>query len=347
MSWFSDLTGFEEPTHHPHTTIHTHIKLTGDGTSTAKLSFPNGQERQAGRLDLMSLSQLRALTGDLSAGRGQRSTLRERVGDVGQLHSEPTSHNALFQVASQFNLLEMISPNITPERGITGYIHDRTQGPTCALAAAAGTIYRNYFVQLQGPRGPQRGQTADAQINCICELGVALGNQGDSLWEMRNGYLMPTGEGLREIYQRLTTMSEGERDHLRGLLRVGVQWDTEVTRADAPQGQRVQQAYCSALPITYAGGSPALWEPFARLVLEATYEHTLRSAALNLRERGARTVYLTAVGGGVFGNDHAWINDAIIRALKQVEGAGLDVVCVSYGGSSEHTRALISAWGTL
>ena len=48
--------------------------------------------------------------------------------------------NALFQVASQFNLLEMINPNITPEMGIDRYEFDRTQGPICAMSCGAETI---------------------------------------------------------------------------------------------------------------------------------------------------------------------------------------------------------------
>jgi hypothetical protein len=63
----------------------------------------------------------------------------------------PTS--ALFQVASQFNALEMVAPNITPEDGVTRYQHDRTQGPACAIAAGAATIYRNYFVPVAGGIG--------------------------------------------------------------------------------------------------------------------------------------------------------------------------------------------------
>ena len=50
-------------------------------------------------------------------------------------------------MASQFNLLEMTAPSITPEHGVARYQLDRTQGPACAIAAGAATIYRNYFAQ--------------------------------------------------------------------------------------------------------------------------------------------------------------------------------------------------------
>jgi hypothetical protein len=48
----------------------------------------------------------------------------------------------VFQVASQFNVLEMVSPDVGPEAGVTGYQHDRTQGPACAMSCPAATVFR-------------------------------------------------------------------------------------------------------------------------------------------------------------------------------------------------------------
>lgn len=72
---------------------------------------------------------------------------------------------ALFQVASQFNLLEMQSHHNTPESGVGIYGSDSTQGPACAIASGAGTIYRNYFVPVNG----QIGQSKDNQIDCLTQ----------------------------------------------------------------------------------------------------------------------------------------------------------------------------------
>lgn len=65
-----------------------------------------------------------------SAG-GVPGRLKVKVvtGDVRKMHQAPEHAGALFQVASQFNLLEMVSPTVTPEQGVTCYQHDRTQGP--------------------------------------------------------------------------------------------------------------------------------------------------------------------------------------------------------------------------
>src|SRR5215475_2263822 len=97
----------------------------------------------------------------------QSAAFRRRVkvsivtGDVRQMHRSPQYAGALFQVASQFNLLEMVSPEIPPEHVVTRYQYDRTQGPACAIAAGAATIYRNYFAPLAGGFG----QTVDRQFD--------------------------------------------------------------------------------------------------------------------------------------------------------------------------------------
>ena len=67
------------------------------------------------------------------------------------MHQAPEYAGALFQVASQFNALEMTGPNVTPEDGVTRYQHrPDLQGPACAIAAGAATIYRNYFAPVAG-----------------------------------------------------------------------------------------------------------------------------------------------------------------------------------------------------
>ena len=87
------------------------------------------------------------------------------------------------------------------------------------------------------------------------------------------------------------------------------------------------------------------WEPFARLVLEATYEATLLAAVEQSLAGRSNTVLLTRVGGGVFGNADAWIDDAIVRAPTLVEHAGLDIQLVSYGQVHQLFRAITERFG--
>src|SRR5262249_19220469 len=150
-------------------------------------------------------------------------------GDVRQMHQAPENTGGLFQVASQFNLLEMVSPSVTPEDGVTRYQHDRTQGPACAIAAGAATVYRNYFV----PLGGGFGQTRDRQLDALSELGETLSKQMNrpvlALWEMRNGYALCSREGLDAITGHLEALEPQQRDVLRDKLSIGIHRDVEVT----------------------------------------------------------------------------------------------------------------------
>lgn len=328
MTWFEDLTGFQETEPEE-----VRRNLIVDGTKL--ISKANGRTMTWGRLETPTLAELRQRARFCKTAPG-KIMVRELVADVQSLHRDQANAGAFFQVASQFNLLEMISPMITPELGVGGYENDSTQGPSCAMAAGAGTIYRNYFAPVNG----QPGQAADRQIDCLADLGKALGNEDGSLWRMRNGYALPSAKGLSTIASTLRTLHEDALDALRQLLRIGIQWDTEVTLDNC--SHLVSQAYCSALPVAYMSHSSALWEPFARLVLEASYEAALCAAILNYKQTGNNCTYLTLLGGGAFGNQTDWIVDAAIRALRIYEDCALDVAVVSYRISRPHVQQIVS-----
>ncbi|KNC84078.1 hypothetical protein SARC_03706 [Sphaeroforma arctica JP610] len=68
---------------------------------------------------------------------------------MNNIFSDPKqSKDAVVQVASQFNLLEMADPDTTPTNGISIYYYDRTQGPVCAMQTPYGTLFRNYFANV-------------------------------------------------------------------------------------------------------------------------------------------------------------------------------------------------------
>lgn len=327
--WFHDLMGFKELTYEE-----TRANLEVAGTTLR--SQVNNHSYAIGVLETPSLAELRdraASIVDLLAGTLRVSNV---VGDVGRLHRDPANRRALFQVASQFNLLEMTGPEVTPEHGVTRYAFDRTQGPACAIAAGAATIYRNYFAPVDG----HVGQTQDRQIDCLRDLGAALRNEDNPLWTMRNGYALCTEVGLASIARTLDAMSVAEQDSLRDRLRVGLHWDVEVTGGIAP-GLLVSQVFCSALPVAYTRIPSTRWQAFATLVLEAAYEATLWAAVLNTNRATSNVVYLTRVGGGAFGNETTWIDGAIRRALKMVAGVGLDVRVVSYGQPDRELLRLV------
>ena len=330
MTWFTKLTGIDEQS-----PDHVRRKLLLDGDCIVS---PTGKRMAFGRFQTPQLAELRQAIDDADLDPAA-SSICEVVADVRVLHANRTNAGAMFQVASQFNLLEMTGPGVTPERGVGIYQNDPTQGPACAIACGAGTIYRNYFVEVDG----QVGQTADKQIDCAADLGAELGNTNQQLWIMQNGYLFPSDAGLDEITQRIRSASETERNGLLGRLRIGLQLEAEVTLNDA--GHRVSQAYCSALPVAYGRQPTDQWSDFAKLILDAAYEATLAAAVLNAAQTGSRVVYLTLLGGGVFGNRDDWIIDAIERAFKLHCDHGLDVRIVSYRYANPAVASLVDRVG--
>ncbi|HBB94900.1 MAG TPA: hypothetical protein DC054_05875 [Blastocatellia bacterium] len=328
MTWFETLTGFAEESPQQ-----IRANMTIDGNELT--SHVNGKLLICGDLEIPSLAQLRERV-HASGYKVGKISVREVVADVQALHTNETNASSLFQVASQFNLLEMVSPSVVPEDGIGIYEDDHTQGPACAIAAGAGTIYRNYFATVNG----NTGQSAGNQIDCLADIGAALGNSENRLWEMRNGYALASQSGLFEISNRLRAADESELDGWRQLLRIGIQWNTQVTLNDSKH--LVSQAYCSALPVAYCHYSSSLWADFARLVLEASYEATICAAILNSMRNGDNRLFLTLVGGGAFGNETDWIIGGIQRALKLYREAELDVAIVSYGSSKESVQQLVS-----
>ena len=102
MDWFEKLTGFREMSFDD-----TRAKLKVEGSQLQSLI--NGKSYGIGELELVPLQALHERV--KSAG-GLPGRLKVSVvaGDVRQMHQSSENAGALFQVASQFNLLEMVSP---------------------------------------------------------------------------------------------------------------------------------------------------------------------------------------------------------------------------------------------
>jgi hypothetical protein len=317
--WFEDLTGFKEKNPGQ-------VRLNLEISGNTLISKVNGAEYNFGRLEVASLDELKNQSPRLETYKS-KIHIEEVVGNIQTFHNEKSNNGAFFQAASQFNLLEMAGPGVTPERGVGIYEKDHTQGPACAIACGAGTIYRNYFANVNG----QIGQSSNNQIDCLMEIGIALNNEKYKLWEMSNGYALANIEGLKNITRQIRNRSEEEYEKLKGKLRIGLQWDTEVTTSESKH--LVTQAYCSALPVAYSRVESEYWTDFAQLILEAAYEATFYAALINYHKTGNNKIFLTLVGGGAFGNRIDWIIDAIGKSIYKFSNTPLDVKIVSFGSS--------------
>jgi hypothetical protein len=304
--WFETLFGFPEGSYEE-----TRARFVLQGNTLR--SLVNGRAFSVGTFTTPTLASLREAAKGMRPGRP--IVTHETIGDVLELHALAENEGALFQVASQLNCLEFAGPDELPEDGVTQYAFDPTQGPACALAAGAATVFRNYFVDVDG----ERGQTASRQIDNLAGVVRALGHP---VVDVRNGY---TFSDAARLALAAELIARGDRDALMGELAIGLQVDVDVTfsRRWAPPEtpRRVSQAFCSALSCGYASGTLDEWEPLATLVLDGAYEATLLAAVVS----GCERVWLTFLGGGAFGNHPSWIATAIARALDRVSHHALDV----------------------
>lgn len=327
--WFEKLVGFKEITPEQ---VRENIEIV-DNKLISKI---NNQEFIFGRLETPSLEELRSQTESIVKYRSQIK-VSEVVGNIQTFHKDFSNYNSVIQVASQFNLLEMIGPDITPEDGVGIYEYDATQGPACAIACGAGTIYRNYFANVNG----QIGQTSTKQIDCLYEIGIEFENEKYNHWQMKNGYALASREGLIYISNHIKSISETKYEYLKGKLRIGIQWNSEVTLSS--NENLITQVYCSALPVAYSDIEKELWSGFAKMVLEATYEATLFAALLNYERTKNNTVFLTLIGGGAFGNEKEWIFNAIDKSIMKFSNTPLDIKIVSYGTSNRDIQQFIDS----
>lgn len=105
MDWFEELTGFAEQSPEQ---VRANLSL----FSGRLCSVVNKRCWHVGRLTLPSLAQLRTIKPNTKG----KLKVRELVADVQHLHTQAENADALFQVASQFNVLEMVSPNVAQKR---------------------------------------------------------------------------------------------------------------------------------------------------------------------------------------------------------------------------------------
>lgn len=291
----------------------------------------SGREFACGQFSTPSLRSLREQAG-ATRKQGTLAFAHAVTGDIFLWHAKHPQ--ATFQVASQFNCLEFPDPNTVPSDGITNYVYDNTQGPACSVACAPATLVRNYFA----------GQSDDQQINNLQDLELALGTVGQ-YFTVRNGYVNSDSTKIQHLNQAL---GSADRDELLGLVRVGWHRQCQVVFATReydvlPEEVLVSQVFGSAISCAYAARvSLDEWERLAQLVLDAAYEATLLCAHLDkVQGVGNGKVFLTLLGGGVFGNLDVWIAKAIARALSACADLELEVVICHYARVDSNIERLI------
>lgn len=135
MDWFEKLTGFRETDYDD-----TRGKLRVEGRRLKSLI--NGKSYGIGELELVIIAS------PAREGKIRKRPLWKTQGKCGNrrraTHASVSRERPGF-VSSGLSIQSPGDdrPEVTPENGVTIYEHDHTQGPACAIAAGAATIYRN------------------------------------------------------------------------------------------------------------------------------------------------------------------------------------------------------------
>merc|ERR1719379_271394 len=168
-----------------------------------------------------------------------------------------------------------------------------------------------------------------------------IGNGAEKkFFNIQNGYTFATEEQLKKlrvaINQNAPTM-----EAYQGALRIGIHHDVQVTSKGwgsqmlNDPDQIITQVFGSACAVGYNEGTDSsAWKEFASLILEASYEATLLVGLLTAHQHkgkcGSHRIFLTCLGGGVFGNEMEWIAQAIYRACYKFKAYDLDIRINSY-----------------
>lgn len=248
--------------------------------------------------------------------------------DVGALQADPKNIDAVFQVASNFSALEPVSKNDIPD-GITDYIKDYTQGPFASISAAPGLFYRMYGIFYDPAKEPaQWRQTETHQIELLG--GGIKYPRLKKIFPVTNGYVNYSDypEALNEEItakdiEEIRIGYHSDIQVIYGLTMGSKQYDVK------DKNQIINQVFTAAMDLTglnkaYKKNPTAIQR--AKVLLDAAYEGTLRAALTN----GKKKVFLTLIGGGVFGNKCSWIAESIAKNKQLIKGYDLDVTLIIY-----------------
>jgi hypothetical protein len=336
--WFDRIFGFNEMglVGMPVVRKFLHVEDDSNGRKFLVGNIDGSQKRLNAGIPLcLSVGKLLESVSPLTQSAGvRRLAYYNMFGDIKNFHMDTRLAGSLFQVASQFNALEMVDASVIPEEGITKYEHDRTQGPICAMVCPYGTVYRNYFSMMPG----ETPQTKDNQLNTLSKLtsppfNFKLINQ--------NGYVYPESRSEARRIEQLLKNRDNFLNAMK-LVEYFIQDDTTVVNSDggsAAELHSVSQIYCSALPLAYFHEQLVDCPMFLNMILHAVYFSTLARASHMARVRKNRVkVFLTRVGGGVFGNPDTMIDAAIKSATNYFSSEPIDVIMVNYRPNTPFTE---------
>jgi len=284
----------------------------------------------AGKLHYVSIGQLKDEV--ILNKKGDIQPIRlfsgNKHADITKILNKPENRGHMFQAASQFDGLECGVDNM-PSKDHTffhGYAHDSTQGPFVSLIAPAAAISRRDYVY---PYNLNPSQIIQGQsVNYLDEL--------KDLFFVENGYIKRNDKSkvLNEVdfenkmnkvkvifNENATVYYDLSEKYMKRILK----------KVEEPFP--VHQVFTAAMNIDQgkSGYNNRTQDDFPNLLVKLNFllEAAYTSAYLAAHKCQAPVLWLTLVGGGVFGNfvDLIFQN---IHKVHQQYGKGIQVHLVDY-----------------
>ena len=293
----------------------------------------NGKTWNAGIFEVLNMNDIpkhdKRGGGKLHIIKGMgRDSPKYYLVDVLSSQGHPSNDGATYLAASNFNSLEFVSCRQTARNGISSYPHDHTQGPYCAIACGPSILYRNYFVQVPG--STERGQF-DKEINLLEDTPI----------HVEHGYAIIKRADIQQLQQTdfdFTDLSKYKiASHKNCEVTMTRNNKNEFIFIQKEEGKRPQIAhhiYAAAFNMGRNVIQNEFTEKISESLLEAEYRNAILCAwdnSIKYPDRaGSKKLYLTLLGGGVFGNPMDLICNQIAKCKDLIIDSGLDVYVVCY-----------------
>lgn len=233
---------------------------------------------------------------------------------INGLHQTALGKDAVVQLASQFNYLESPGASVVP---VQDYLFDTTQGPQCALEAAAGTLHRHAAVISGKLDHALKAVIPENLMKCY-----------------HHGYLEPeqlTWQEKSELYRHLVSNIH--------LLRIVPQW------VMCERSGHYQLQVLTAAPSFQGKGIPLPWtesESMSILLIVAQYEVLAKLAVMRSTVVGKTVpLHLTLLGQGAFENPPAALAEGLKRVYGIVRNTAVTVYVHAYSVSDQKKVATI------
>lgn len=334
--WFTKLFGFNETVKDIYEHITCGTNENGEeylASNVTQSIFPTGTFQIRNISSFLSdpdhLPKRGGGTFNIIVGNGMQTENLYMI-DALTMQSHPSNDGATYQAASNFNALEFVGPSQTAADGVTDYIYDFTQGPYLALACPQSIVYRNYFCKHEND-SETIGQI-DKEIELLGKTPIPV----------RHGYAMINKSESEALSKSGFDWANEDNYHIavHSNCPVFITRGSNLDSFKFPENQNIaNHVYVAAFNFYGCVCRTEFTMQLSQQLLTAEYKGTVLSGWENSIQMekegraGAKKLYLTLIGGGVFNNPSEVIANAILNCEQFIVDSGLEVSLICFSKS--------------